>query len=169
MGGCASLCVSLLAPLALAKICPKIEETGISWGMHLSSWEGVVCALPSLVLFSTFLELSSLTNKLHLNRCWLSSPHPTVAAQRPGNRLLLSWHVSLYQFRDFSHCGRSYFGLVFKGHLIDTLCLAFPPCPLLLIPYLSQPRVLTTYKVCIPKRMGGGQEKILLLFPRPLA
>lgn len=88
MGGCASLCVSLLAPLALAKICPKIEETGISWGMHLSPWEGVICALPSLVLFSTFLELSSLTNKLHLNRCWLSSPHPTVAAQRPGNRLL---------------------------------------------------------------------------------
>lgn len=143
-GGHPRLLVSLLAPLALAKICPKTEEPGISRGMHPSPLEGVVCALPFLGCI--FLPISRVVlayNKLCLNQCWLSSPCPAAAAQRPRRWSLQergspSVGTSLCT-RDFSQGGRGYFGLVSKGPLTYTLCLAFPPYPLLLIPHLSQP------------------------------
>lgn len=165
-GGRPSLCVSLLAPLALAKICPKTEEPGVSRGMPPSAREEAVCALPSLgCIFSRFLELSWLTKKPCLNQCWLSSACPAAAAQRPRWRSLQetgasSVGTSLHQFRAFSQGGRACFSLVFKGPPIYTLCLAFPPCPLLLIPHLAQPGVLTAYKVYIPKR-GKKKKKLL--------
>lgn len=61
----------------------------------------------------------------------------TLLVESPGNGVPLSWHVPLHQLRDFSQGERGYFGLVSKGPLTYTLCLAFLPYPLLLIPPLS--------------------------------